>query len=134
MQPWLRRLHLALAWVFVLTVLVQVFLAGMALFADRGYWQDHISFGHTVLALAAVLVLLSAAAGRLPRSAIAWAALPLVGYIVQTILAGFRFSGPQEVAALHPVGALVVFWIGILVARRARRFLDQPAEAPSPAT
>lgn len=93
---------------------------------------DHISFGHTVLALVAVLVLLSAAAGRLPRSAVAWAALPFLGYIVQTLLAGFRFSGPTELAALHPVGALVVFWIGIVVARRARLFVDQLASTRSP--
>jgi len=135
MQIWMRRLHLVFAWLFVATVVVQVFLAGLALFDDRRYWQDHISFGHTGLALAALLVLVSAAAGRLPRSAVGWAALPLLGYIMQTVLAGFRFSGSTEaVAALHPVGALVVFGIGIVVARRARRFLARPGEpAPQPA-
>jgi heme A synthase len=114
----------------VVTVVVQVFLAGLGLFADRRYWQDHISFGHTALALVAVLVLLSAAAGRLPRSAVGWAALPFLGYIVQTLLAGFRLSGPKELAALHPVGALVIFWIGIVVARRARVFVDQKPGIP----
>jgi len=130
MLIWMRRLHLVLAWLFVGAVVLQVFLAGLAIF-DGWSWQDHVTWGHTGLALIALLVLVSAAAGRLPRSGVGWAALPLLGYIGQTLLAGFRFSGPTALAALHPVGALVVFGIGIVVARRARRFLARPGEPPS---
>ena len=108
MQIWMRRLHLVFAWLFVGAVVLQVFLAGLAIF-DGWSWQDHVTWGHTGLALIALLVLVSAAAGRLPRSGVGWAALPLLGYIGQTLLAGFRFSGPTALAALHPAGALVVF-------------------------
>jgi len=127
MQALMRRLHQVFAWLFVGAVLLQVFLAGLAIF-DGWSWQDHITWGYTGLALIALLVLVSAAAGRLPRSAVGWAALPLLGYIGQIVLAGFRFTESTAVAALHPVGALVVFWIAVVVARRAGRFVGSPPE------
>jgi len=43
---------------------------------------------------------------------------------------GWLEKSTEVVAALHPVGALVLFGIGVIVARRARRFLEQPADDP----
>ena len=66
MHLWMRRLHLALAWLFVGAVLFQVYLAGRAIFISDRYWQDHVAWGWTCLPLIAVLVLATAIAGRLP--------------------------------------------------------------------
>lgn len=133
MRVWIRRVHLATAWLFVAAVLYQVYLAGRAIFISEQYWDDHIGWGWTALPLVALLVLLSAGAGGLPRSAIGWAALPLLGAFVQFALAAFRYSGQPEVAALHPVTALIVFGIGVVVARRARGFVAE-AKLTAPAT
>lgn len=125
MRIWIRRLHLLLAWLFVAAVLYQVYLAGRAIFVSEQTWEAHVGWGWTGLPLIALLVLVSAIAGGLPRAAIGWAALPLLGVIVQFLLASFRYSGQDEVAALHPVTALIVFGIGVVVARRARGFLNE---------
>jgi hypothetical protein len=130
MRVWIRRLHLAIAWLSVAAVLYQVYLAGRAIFVSERYWESHVGWGWTALPLVALLVLLSAIAGGLPRSAIGWAALPLLGAIVQFALASFRYSGQPEVAALHPVTALIVFGIGVVVARRARGFVIEAESLP----
>ncbi|HJT64353.1 MAG TPA: DUF6220 domain-containing protein [Candidatus Limnocylindria bacterium] len=130
MRIWIRRVHLVLTWLFVAAVLYQVYLAGRAIFVSEQAWQEHVGWGWSGLPLIALLVLVSAIAGGLPRAAIGWAALPLLGVIVQFLLASFRYSGQVEVAALHPVTALIVFGIGVLVARRARVFLNEAELTP----
>lgn len=123
MRLWMRRLHLTFAWLLVGAVLFQVYLAGRAIFISERYWEDHVAWGWTGLPLIALLVLATAIAGGLPRTAIGWAGLPLLGAFVQFILAAFRYSGQTEVAALHPVTAVILFGIGVVVARRARVFV-----------
>jgi Family of unknown function (DUF6220) len=131
MRVWFRRLHLVIAWLFVVAVVFQVYLAGRAIFVSERYWQDHLAWAWTGLPLIALLVLLSAVAGGLSGSAVRWAALPLLGVILQFVVAAFRYSGQTEVAALHPVTALIVFGIGVVVARRAGAFVGETAPAPS---
>jgi hypothetical protein len=38
-----------------------------------------------------------------------------------------KWSGPSAIASLHPVGALVVFGLGVVVARRAWVLVKSPA-------
>ena len=125
MRVWFRRLHLGFAWLFVVAILYQVYLAGRAIFVRGQSWEDHVVFGFFLLPLVALLVLLSAIAAGMPRLAIGLAALPLLGVFVQYVLATFKYAGQPEVAALHPVTALVVFGIGVVVARQARGFLAE---------
>ena len=102
----------------------KTFLAGLALFVSPRHWEDHFAFGVLGVALLGLLVLLSATAARLPRSAVGWAALPLLGWFGQEVLASLRFAETTKIlAALHPVGALVLLWVGVIVARRARSFV-----------
>jgi Family of unknown function (DUF6220) len=131
MRVWFRRLHLVFAWLFVVAVVFQVYLAGRAIFVSERYWQDHLAWAWSGLPLIALLVLLSAVAGGLPGSAVRWAALPLLGVIVQFVMASFRYSGQTEIAALHPVTALIVFGIGVVVARRAGVFIGEAAPTAS---
>jgi hypothetical protein len=125
-QLWMRRLHLVFAWLFVGAVVFQVFLAGLALFVSPRHWEDHFAFGVLGVTLAALLVLLSAIAARLPRSAVGFAALPILSWFGQEVLASLRFEESTKIlAALHPVGALVMLWVGVIVARRARGFVTE---------
>ncbi|HET9497908.1 MAG TPA: DUF6220 domain-containing protein [Candidatus Limnocylindria bacterium] len=133
MRLWMRRFHLVSAWLFVGAVLLQVYLAGRAVFISELYWQDHVAWGWTAIPLVALLVLATAVAGGLPRTAIGWASLPLLGAFVQFLLASFRYSGQTEVAALHPVTAVILFGIGVVVARRARAFVGE-SDLSVPAT
>jgi hypothetical protein len=120
MRSLLRELHALAAWLFVGTIVVQVFLAGAAIanLGGAGDFASHIDFGYSAVGLAALANLLTAAAARLPRVDVGVAFGLLVLYIVQTALPQFRASIPW-VAALHPLNAMILFGLGIWYARRA---------------
>ena len=118
----LKRLHAAVASLFVVAILVQVFLAGAALanLGGSGNFETHVEFGWTWIGIAALAVLLTALVARRPRRD-SLIALGLFGlYIVQVVLPSFRASAPW-VAALHPVNALFLFAFSAWYARRAWR-------------
>lgn len=115
----LLRVHAGAAWLFVASIVLQVFLVGAAIpqLGGSSNFTDHIDFGYTIgiFALALVVTALLARAGR---NAIAASVGLLVLYIVQTVLPGFKADVPW-VAALHPVNALLLFALSIWYARRA---------------
>src|SRR5712671_6819187 len=116
----LERLHAAVAALFVVALVIQVFLAGAALanLGGSGNFAAHIDFGYTWMGIAALAILLTSFAARRPRREIG-IVVGLVGlYVVQTILPNFRTSAPW-VAALHPVNALFLFGLAAWYARRA---------------
>jgi hypothetical protein len=112
-----RRLHLWLAWLFAASVLAQIFLAGLAIFGATEGFALHREFGYTIVGLLALGVLLAAVAGGTGRTEIGLSLLLLVLYVVQTALPQARASLPV-LAALHPVNAVVLFSLGVIVARR----------------
>jgi hypothetical protein len=126
----LERVHAAVAALFVVAIVVQVFFAGAALanLGGSGNFATHIDFGYTGIGIAALAVLLTALAARRPRREVGIALVLLVLYVVQTVLPGFRASTPW-VAALHPVNALFLFGIAIWYARGAWR--DRAVARPS---
>jgi hypothetical protein len=111
-----RYLYAAVAALFVVGVVYQVFLAGMAVFGG-GVWGSHVDFGYLVASLPLLTVILAwpAKAGR--RNL--WLAGGLLVLAqVQTFLPSFRLDAPI-VAALHPVNALALLYLGVVVAQRA---------------
>lgn len=132
MVRWFRYLFAALAWLFLLGVVVQTFYAGIGFFGG-GDFEAHVTLGWS-LHLAPILVLVAAALGRVGRTALLWTAALVVDVFIQPILALFRDM--PAVAALHPVNALLVFAISIIVARQAwtlARTADVPPEPERPA-
>jgi hypothetical protein len=117
MRTWTARAHFAIASAFVASVAIQVFLIGLVLFND-GDVALHRSFGFVVFLLA-ILVPISAGVAGLPTKQVQLSAALLGLTFVQMFLAALKWSGPSPVAALHPVGALLVFAVGFAVARRA---------------
>jgi len=122
----------AAAWLFLVGVIVQVFLAGAGLF-ELAEWTAHRDLGWG-LGSAPILILAMAVPARLERRTI-WLIVGLtVVAIVQPELAAARKVAPV-VAALHPVNALALFWLAWMVARHttaeARRIA--PARSPTPA-
>jgi hypothetical protein len=116
-QTGARWLHTWLAWLFVAAVFVQVFLAGLAIFDATADFSLHIGFGYSVIGLLALGILLAAVVARVGRTAIALSLLLFILYLIQTALPQARTSLPV-LAALHPVNALVMFGLGVTIARR----------------
>lgn len=124
-----RYSYAVLAWAFVAGVVVQVFFIGLALFAGSENLSLHVSLGW-ILHLAPILVLAAAALARAGRQQILLAAALAVTVFIVPIFALLRDSAPV-IAALHPVAALLSFWLAILVALGATRLLRADPEAAS---
>lgn len=128
MQIW-RYLFAAVAVVFVVGVVVQVFLAGVGLFG-AGDMAGHVDFGYLLsgIPLLALLLARPARAGR--RTAALCAGL-LVATQVQTFLPLLRGDAPF-VAALHPVNAQLLFGFGLMVARRGLALARMSGDTQTP--
>jgi len=113
-----RFVYLFAAWLFVVGVTVQVFLAGMSVVAQRMGWDTHRGLGHG-LAFPLLVMLVTLYLGRLPGS-MKWLTWLLFGvYVLQSDVVIFLRLQAPVIAALHPVLALVDFALGLALARRA---------------
>ncbi len=124
-----RYAYAVLAWAFVAGLVVQVFFIGLGLFAGSENLALHVGLGW-VLHLVPILILVAVAVARAGRQQILIAAALAVTVFIVPILVLLRDSAPV-LAALHPVGALLSFWLAILVARGATQLLRAESEAVS---
>ncbi|HSM38235.1 MAG TPA: DUF6220 domain-containing protein [Candidatus Limnocylindrales bacterium] len=126
----LRYVFVAAAAIFVAGVVTQVFLAGMAVFG-AGAWENHVEFGYLVASFPVLLIPL-AVLSRAGRGTAWLTVTALIVAQVQTFLPWFREDVPW-IAALHPVNAMVVFGLAVIIARRSLDLARGPAPAPSSA-
>lgn len=129
-----RIFYTILAWLFPLAILVQVSFVGFSLFTGQPYWEAHIGFGHTIVLLPLLMVILMYFA-RLSRAMkiLTWTLFGTC--LVQTeVFAAIREALPT-LAAFHPVLALVLFALAVVIAIQSRALLrpSRPIPAPSPA-
>jgi uncharacterized protein DUF6220 len=110
---------LIVAWLFPIAILIQVFLVGLSLFTGQAYWSTHRGVGHT-LAILPLLLIILAYLGRLPSGEKRLIWLQFGVYLVQAeVFAAIRTDVPF-LAAFHPVLALVLFALSLIIALRAR--------------
>ena len=121
MTRYARWIHVVAVWLFAAGVLLQGYLAGQALaqLGGNGDFATHREVGFTLMGLIALVVLLAALVGRMPRRHVGWSVVIFVLYIVQTSLPSIRTSSPA-IAALHPANAMVLLIVAIYVGWRAR--------------
>lgn len=127
MVPGARAAYVGLAWIYLAAIVVQVFLAGIGMFGAAHDFSNHASLGW-ILHLGPVLLLLVAAIARVGARTIWWNVALLVSVGVQPFLPGLRGDLPLA-AALHPVNALLIFWITLTIGLRAWRLVRQSATA-----
>ncbi|HUG48111.1 MAG TPA: hypothetical protein VMP67_06825 [Candidatus Limnocylindria bacterium] len=112
-----RYAYLVLAWLFLGLLVVQVFLAGMGMFAGQAHFAGHVDLGWA-LHLAPLVILPAAVFSRAGPKHWAWAlALAVVTFLVP-IFVLFRADMPA-LAALHPVAAMLAFGLAAMVARNS---------------
>ena len=113
-----RYIYTGAAWLFVVGVMLQVFLAGMVVVARQISWNNHIGLGH-LLAAPLLFMLVTMYLGRLPKQIKTRTWVLFAVYVTQAdILIFMRLSAPV-MSAFHPVLALVDFALGYALARRA---------------
>ena len=106
---------------------LQIFLAGRAVFVGPDWWQRHRDFVHMFEWLSPLSVIL-AYLGRATRGAkwLAWGTVVLL--FLEYATAGWQSSlGKLGLAMFHPVIAALLFWTAVELARRARRPTPPPA-------
>ena len=126
-----RYAYFALAWAFLAGVVLQVFFIGLGLFAGSEYLEVHAYVGWTILHLSPLIILVAAPLARAGRTRTLQAAALAVTVWFVPILAVLRADVPV-VAALHPVGALLAFWLAIVVARGATSLVGSTDTGASP--
>jgi len=124
-----RYVYLALVWIYLAGILVQVFLAGTGLFGDARDFEPHIALGW-ILHLVPVLLLIVAAVGRVGSRLLWWTTALLVVQFIQPILALARSDQPL-VAAFHPVLALIIFWLALTIGLQAWQLVQESAPGPA---
>jgi hypothetical protein len=120
-----RWLFLVGVVLYLASVLVQVFLAGMALFDTEGDFETHRYLGY-LIHLSPIPLILVAAVARVGSRLLIWTAALFVVQGIQPLLPLLRADLPWA-AALHPVLALVVFWLGVTIGLQAWRLVQEPA-------
>ncbi|MGH2476893.1 MAG: DUF6220 domain-containing protein [Candidatus Limnocylindrales bacterium] len=120
--------HVAAAWLFAVGVLLQGYLAGSAMgqLGGSGDFSAHIGVGYSLMGILALAVPILALLGRLPRAQVGWSAVLLVLYVVQTSLPFARADIPA-IAALHPVNAMLLLVLAVVLAVRGRRLMTANA-------
>ena len=106
-----------LALVFVISIAVQTFLAGLAIFTDSSYWLSHTTFVVWFQFIPIVMLILSVT-GRLPKPA-RWQSAALFLLIVPLQYMSIHIPGA---GAIHPVIALALFGLAINVWNKAGKY------------
>ena len=114
-----RIVFAALAWLLVVCVLVQVFLAGLFVFESGEYIEDHQTFVHFFEFVPWIMLLL-VFIGGLGRTF-------AIHSFVLGMLIGLQYAFAEAengmVGALHVVNALLIFWLAVATAIRVTRAL-----------
>jgi hypothetical protein len=125
-RTWVQ-VYLWSARLFLASVVVQVFLIGLYLFAGGDLdWHRFFAIVPTILAL---VPLVAAFGARLPTRSKQWSAALFVVTFIQGVLPSLK-SSIGIVAALHPVNALLMLWLGIVVLRDAQQLASMADELP----
>jgi hypothetical protein len=113
-----RIAYRVVAGLFLVGVLGQVFLAGLGIFAHPANFVTHVAMGAVLHGLSTLMWIL-AALGRQPLQTIRLNGVLFGVLTLQGLLPHLRGVIPA-LAALHPVNALVIFWIALMLARQAQ--------------
>lgn len=110
---------LVLSSLFVLSILLQVFLAGGGVFASPSWWPMHEAFGMG-MSLLPVAFLILAWIGHLGRRSLWLSGLAFVLVVLQTFLITLPGTlGAPILSALHLVNALIIFGLAVWMVQRA---------------
>lgn len=123
-----RVLFAGAALTYVIGIVIQVLLAGAAVFKMTDF-TSHAGLGWMLGSAGLLLIPLAIVARAGGRTVLLTVGLALDA-VLQPELAAARHDSPV-IAAFHPVNALFVFWLAVLVARRAIALAREPEAVAS---
>lgn len=111
---WARYSYLILAGLFTASVLLQTYIAGMAVFVDSANWTLHTTFVHVFEPLLLVLFVVGFV-GELPRLL---KAVPVGLFVLLMVQYATASMAGSLVAAIHPVNAVVIILLALLAVKQ----------------
>ena len=117
MRPIVRWAHVGLAWLFVVGLVAQVFLAGRGVFDPSAGFQPHVGLGYT-LSLIPILLAILGLVGGMGRRLAVFAVVAFGLFILQSVFVAMRTSTPT-IAALHPLNGFLILLIALVIARES---------------
>ncbi|MBS4172164.1 DUF6220 domain-containing protein [Bacillus sp. FJAT-49736] len=116
-----RIVFKAMVRIFAICILIQVFLAGLALFWDSSQWVSHTGFAK-LLIIVSILIFVISFIARLPHS-LRLRSAALIGIIILMAVIAKLPSGIRYISALHPVLALMLFFGTVSLSRKTDAIL-----------
>jgi len=127
-----RALRIVFMWLeraFLVGLFAQLLFIGFGVFprsGDASPFALHRTWGF-ILGDLAVLLFLSAVAARADGKTVLFAlTVGLLTFLAQPLLVSARHRAPV-VAALHPVNALIIFWLTLVLIRRSTALVASSA-------
>jgi hypothetical protein len=121
MERYGRFIFALLALIFMICVVTQVFLAGMAVFVDQN-WKPHTSFVR-IFQFIPILMFAVSFIGRIPNR-LRWSSFGLIIMIILQYVTAKAFSGIW-VAAFHPVIAIFMFWNALMIVKQSLKWFKE---------
>jgi hypothetical protein len=120
-------------WLVLVSVLVQMLLAGLGVFADSGFFFWHASVNAGVVFLLPLLLVLLGWLGRVPGRLLRLAAaLPGLTLVQSLLLAPYHMNAQgvlRAVSGLHVLNAILIFWIALQLVEQTRAWSAGAAPA-----
>ncbi|MGV3465453.1 MAG: DUF6220 domain-containing protein [Heyndrickxia sp.] len=117
----IRIIFAILSILFLIGLLVQVFLAGIAIFADIGNWSSHEIFVRFFEFIPVGMFLLSFF-GKIPKMW-KWQSASLYLMIILQYVTASLIGKVPYISALHPIIALLLFWRALVVVQESIKFI-----------
>lgn len=124
-----RLVFKAMVMLLAICILIQVFLAGLALFWDSAQWASHRGFA-ILLIIFPILMLVVSFVARLPLS-IRLRSAGLIGIVILIAVVAKLPSGVGYLSALHPVLAMMLFFGAVSLIKRTDALNKEKKQAPA---
>jgi hypothetical protein len=111
-------------WLVGLSVLLQVLLAGLGVFADPSFFFWHAAVNSTVVGLLPLLLVLVGWFAGVPAR-IRWLCAAIFGLVVVQSLLLFPYhmnaqGALRAISSLHVLNAIFIFWVALTLLERTR--------------
>jgi hypothetical protein len=123
MKRYSRYVLLGFAWLFLAAIVAQVYFAGLMLFGHEGGRDLHEENGYMLGTAAVLFVALTALARAGSRTIVLGVVLALITFFQPTLT--FARDQWPLIAAFHPVNALAIFTLSVVMIRRATQLVRE---------
>ncbi len=130
MRKWFRYVFLGFAWLFLAAVVTQIYFAGLMLFGQEGGRDLHEGLGYSLGTAGILFLALPALAGAARKTVVLGVVLSVTTFF-QPSLTLARDDTPL-IAAFHPVNALLIFTLSVLMIRSAMLLIREDRTEAEP--